>query len=362
MKKEFKYPCAVEINSLTDDQGDALQEAFIKLGATLCDYYYYHDCPYYGVDYEGETQCYSNIGNFADKDEEVIVYTYDEIMSFVAELEQPTEVPVTKRQLKFPCAIAMSEINSQEVYDKVFNAFIEAGAIVSEDYRDEYHECGYNYFGVDYDKDTMHWDRLQLYKKARNSDNVAVYSLEDILGTTDQQEASSEPLGDVLADTPSVGIKEGVELTTEASEDYLEWGDWEVGDEVVFCGYVNEVHSHWGFVVGGTYTIGINVYNVVGPFNGEGYAPAQNYGFNFKKKLVTVNTEVNGWPQLSATSPEEKYLNMLMAIQDSEESTIGATTDISIIVNIKGKVFKLTRDEARKLSNDLYSIFEDEIV
>jgi hypothetical protein len=284
-------------------------------------------------------------------------------MSFVAELEQPTEVPVTKRQLKFPCAIAMSEITSQEVYDKVFDAFIEAGARVCEDYIGIYRECDYTYFGVDSDQESIHWDSLVDFDCLKEDFfNVTVYSLEDLLGTTDQQEASSEPLGDVLEDTPSVGIKDEVEMATEVSEDYLEWGDWEIGDEVVFCGYVNEWHCHWGFVVGETYTIGRDMSHTVGPLNEGRSAPSQNYGFNFKKKLATVNTEVNGWPQWSATSPEEKYLNTLRAIQDSEESTIGATTDISITVNIKGSVFKLTRDEAHKLSNDLYSIFEDEIV
>lgn len=274
MKKEFKYPCAVETDGLVGNQGNELQEAFIKLGASRCDEY--RTWTYYGVNFRGYTEYYSTLHSFADEDEEVILYTYDEIMSFVAELEQPEEATVAKKELKFPCAIAMSEITSQEVYDKVFNAFIEAGAVEWEDFKDDYRQCDYKYFGVDYDKDTEHWHDLQDYKQDFSPDNVTLYSLEDILGDVDnkepipydfsligkevlyihsskryliegvdigdetitigsdkdsgeivckltdvifinQQETPSEPLGDVLADTPSVGIDEVVELTTGAS-------------------------------------------------------------------------------------------------------------------------------------------------
>lgn len=208
MKKEFKYPCVVDTSYLTEEQGDTLQEAFIRLGADLCDEYNFWS--YYGVDYKGETQGYSHIESFADEDEEVIVYTYDEIMSFVAELEQPEEVPVTKKQLKFPCAIAMSEITSQEVYNKVFNAFIEAGAVEYEYYKDDYRQCYYQYLGVDYDKDTIHCNHLQDYKQYLSTGSITPYSLEDILGTVGQQEVPSEPLGDVLEPNPNVGIKEVV--------------------------------------------------------------------------------------------------------------------------------------------------------
>ena len=276
MKKEFKYPCAVETNELTEEQGNTLREAFIRLGAGLCDAYNFWN--YYGVDYTGDINGFAHLENFAEKDDdEVTLFTYEEIMSFVAELEQPKEAPVTKRQLKFPCAIAMSEITSQGVYDKVFDAFIEAGAVECEDYKDDYHQCDYKYFGVDSEKDIMHWDDLCKYDYYKeNSEIVALYSLEDLLGDVDnkepipydfsligkevlfipsskryliegvdigdetitigsdkdsgeivckladvvfidQQEALSEPLGDVLADTPSVGIDEVVELTTGAS-------------------------------------------------------------------------------------------------------------------------------------------------
>ena len=117
-----------------------------------------------------------------------------------------------KKPLKFPCAIAMSEIDSQEVYDKVFNAFIEAGAKDCENYNDPDNlGMGYCYFGVDSDQETIHWNNLEDYDADDCSNGyVAIYSLGDILGTTDQQEALSEPLGDVLEPNPNVGIEEVV--------------------------------------------------------------------------------------------------------------------------------------------------------
>ena len=277
MKKEFKYPCAVETNELTEEQGNTLREAFIRLGAGLCDAYNFWN--YYGVDYTGDINGFAHLENFAEKDDdEVTLFTYEEIMSFVAELEQPKEAPVAKKELKFPCAIAMSEITSREVYEKVFNAFIEAGARDRENYNDpDDLGCQYEYFGVNSNQETIHWNNLEDYDADDCSNGyVAIYSLEDILGDVDnkepilydfsligkevlfipsskryliegvdigdetitigsdkdsgeivckladvvfidQQEALSEPLGDVLADTPSVGIDEVVELTTGAS-------------------------------------------------------------------------------------------------------------------------------------------------
>jgi hypothetical protein len=34
VKKEFKFPCAVETDNLVGNQGNELQEAFIRLGAS----------------------------------------------------------------------------------------------------------------------------------------------------------------------------------------------------------------------------------------------------------------------------------------------------------------------------------------
>jgi hypothetical protein len=213
MKKEFKYPCAVETDSLVGNQGNELQEAFIKLGASLYDEY--RARRYYGVDIDGDTQYYSTLHSFAGGDEEVILYTYEEIMSFVAKLEQPEEAPVTKRQLEFPCAIAMSEITSQEVYDKVFNAFIEAGARDRENYNDpDGLGCQYEYFGVNSNQETVHWNNLEDYDADDCSNGyVAIYCLEDILGGVDNKEPIRE-------ETPNIETSDEPQFKVACTQTY----------------------------------------------------------------------------------------------------------------------------------------------
>jgi hypothetical protein len=245
-----------------------------------------------------------------------------------------------KKPLKFPCAIAMSEIDSQEVYDKVFNAFIEAGAKDCENYNDPDNlGMGYCYFGVDSDQETIHWNNLEDYDADDCSNGyVAIYSLGDILGTTDQQEALSEPLGDVLEPSPSVGIDEVVELTTEVLKEYVEWGDWEVGDEVVFCGFSNPHHTHWSFTKGKIYIVESGK-NGVAPCNDHGEMPETNWGFNFKKVVGVATTEA-----------PVTYLG-----ED-------ASVKIEFTICVGGVEHKVSRDEAFKVYEDLQSIFEKGVV
>lgn len=66
--------------------------------------------------------------------------------------------------------------------------------------------------------------------------------------------------------------------------------DWDnmppVGTSVVFKGYRNGDHSHWGFEVGKTYTIGQDMHGDIGPMAGFGGAPQENYGGDFIFELA----------------------------------------------------------------------------
>ena len=314
MKKEFKYPCAVEAYAITDGQGDELQDAFIKLGASLYDEY--RARRYYGVDIDGDTQYYLTLRSFAGGDEEVILYTYEEIMSFVAKLEQPEEASGTKRQLKFPCAIAMSEITSQEVYDKVFDAFIEAGAVVHEDYKDDYRQCDYKYCGVDYDKDTMHWHDLQDYKQDFSPDSVTLYSLEDILGTTNQQNRVTNSPYDFSLIGKEV-------LYIPSSKRYLIEGV-DIGDETITIGSDKDS----GEIV-------CKLTDVV--FIDQQEAPSEPLGGVLEPSPSVGIDEVVGL-------------------------TTGASVKIEFTICVGGVAHKGSRDEAFKIYQDLQSIFEKEVV
>jgi len=91
MSTPFQYPCAVELEGLTREQVVSLEGAFVKLGAELDDSFAEEGRQpggivcwvYYGVDYCNTTQCYNLLHHYAREDEEVTLYTYEEVMEMV---------------------------------------------------------------------------------------------------------------------------------------------------------------------------------------------------------------------------------------------------------------------------------------
>lgn len=62
----------------------------------------------------------------------------------------------------------------------------------------------------------------------------------------------------------------------------IKWEDMRVGDKVVFRGYSNSSHDHWGFIEGQVYTVGTR-FGRVGPVSSSGEIPIKNWGFLFER-------------------------------------------------------------------------------
>lgn len=73
----------------------------------------------------------------------------------------------------------------------------------------------------------------------------------------------------------------------------VNWKEMRVGDKVIFRGFSNLDHQHWSFTKGKTYTVGKNIYGMVGPMSdNNGEIPSQNWGFVFEK-VVDKTLEID---------------------------------------------------------------------
>ena len=72
------------------------------------------------------------------------------------------------------------------------------------------------------------------------------------------------------------------------------WGDWKEGDKVVFDGFTNDTHTHWGFTEGYTYIITKDRhFGNIGPLSSNGSVAVNNWGFKFSRKVYDVVESVD---------------------------------------------------------------------
>ena len=106
-------------------------------------------------------------------------------------------------KIKFPCCVPMSEIKDQETFDKIFALFLANGAEKYEADWEDNKDCGYNYFGVDYDKDTLFYGCVESYSFNDEEDEVTVYSVAELLGLVPKEET---PVTAWVATAPVISL------------------------------------------------------------------------------------------------------------------------------------------------------------
>lgn len=87
----LKRPCAIALEDVTLTQAIRLQELFIQDGADLVDEIAdrgIRGWNYWGIDSDNDTQVYDKLTSFTDdqggEDEDVTIYTYDEVVSIMS--------------------------------------------------------------------------------------------------------------------------------------------------------------------------------------------------------------------------------------------------------------------------------------
>lgn len=94
---------------------------------------------------------------------------------------------------------------------------------------------------------------------------------------------------------------------------------------------------------------------------GEGYCSNWEHLNGFGSNIVAYRVCVPSSTDDTAISQESEYVGSPIAQNVSNDNT-GASVSIEINVEVKGTPFKLNRDEAYKLYQDLERIFEESIV
>ena len=104
----------------------------------------------------------------------------------------------------------------------------------------------------------------------------------------------------------------------------VKWGDWEVGDELRFCGYTpqGESHTHWGWVIGSVYRVVAlrDMPDVYGPTNGRSIASA-DWGFKFSKRKPSATPAVVP-PAVVTTSVRDWYAELAPIIAAAAEGKV----------------------------------------
>ena len=104
----------------------------------------------------------------------------------------------------------------------------------------------------------------------------------------------------------------------------VKWGDWEVGDELRFCGYTpqGESHTHWGWVIGSVYRVVAlrDMPDVYGPTNGRSIASA-DWGFKFSKRKPSATPAVVP-PAVVTTAVRDWYAELVPIIVAAAEGKV----------------------------------------
>ena len=103
--------------------------------------------------------------------------------------------PYVVAKIKFPCCVPMSEIKDQDTFNKIFDLFIANGADEYETGYEEWKDYWYNYFGVDHDKNTVFYKHVESYSSNDEEDDVTIYSVAELLGTSTEDTSTLLPVG-----------------------------------------------------------------------------------------------------------------------------------------------------------------------
>ena len=110
---------------------------------------------------------------------------------------------------------------------------------------------------------------------------ASVYNLESLLTKCKADEqAAREAVQKALADAGWGDASIAQENPSRSGKEVV-WGEWEIGDVVVFDWYTNDCCTKWKYEKGSKYTIGKDIARDIGPIDDEGDAPTENYGFRF---------------------------------------------------------------------------------
>ena len=95
-----------------------------------------------------------------------------------------------------------------------------------------------------------------------------------------EEQAAREAVQKALADAGWGDASTAPENTSRSGQEVV-WGEWEVGDVVVFDGYTCTDSKCWEYIKGNKYTIEKDCVNDIGPVDYAGGIPSENYGFRF---------------------------------------------------------------------------------
>ena len=91
-------------------------------------------------------------------------------------------------KIKFPCCVYRKGY-TEEQCNNLFEAFLSLGASVGEHW--DVHSQ-YNYFGVDWDEETVKWDSVSDFSSNEDESEVTVYTYDQVMAFKASTEALQE--------------------------------------------------------------------------------------------------------------------------------------------------------------------------
>lgn len=251
----------------------------------------------------------------------------------------------SKIRIKFPCCVPMSEIKDQETFDKIFALFIANGAGEYETDWEDNKDYGYNYFGVDYDKDTVFYGCVESYSFNDEEDEVTAYSVAELLGSVPKEEA---PVTPVVTEVPVIAL-----LPVGTEVQIAKDSEWYYGDE--FSSNPKDVKG----------TIASNTHSH--DTDGFVYYVKWSNGSTNSYKL----TDLVLWNEATEAPPQEAITERLEdnpsagidlskeASSSTTEPLVSIVKDVTYHVSIKGTLFTFTQDEINEITEELLGFSDD---
>ena len=95
-----------------------------------------------------------------------------------------------------------------------------------------------------------------------------------------EEQAAREAVQKALADAGWGDASTEPEKPSRSGQEVV-WGEWEIGDVVVFDGYVGDGYNFNGYIFGKSYTVTKGWYGKIAPLGDHDFLPQENYGFRF---------------------------------------------------------------------------------
>lgn len=136
---KLNRPCAVVLRGVTSTQAIRLQELFLQDGACLVDEITYINTRgwhYWGIDSDNNTQVYDYLSSFTKnhcgEDEDVTIYTYDEVVSLISCNDNTaiSDVQATKVRLERDNASESNTDSFKVVCNKTYTITIKGQEFV----------------------------------------------------------------------------------------------------------------------------------------------------------------------------------------------------------------------------------------